>query len=764
MSKHQVSGVQTDRLPMAIAEIMDNLDDLIWALALPDLMPIYFNRAAMQIYGDRCQEPKDLWCWLEVVVAADQAKVREAIQKAQVSGSCLVNYRVVIDGCVHYYSARLKVFRDTDGCPMRLDAIATLCKEFDDQLQEETPALAIKQLNQELELRVEQRTIELKLSEERKSAILHSLPDLLLLLKPDGTCVQCITPSLANQNLFVPIKDHISEVLAPETLKSQLKLYAKAIATGESQIYEHKVIKFGKPYYEEVRISPYCDDELLVIVRDITAKKLAEERLVKSDAHLKAAQRISKLGSWEYEPSTGNLIWSEEVYRIYGLDSQLPPPSYDQLQQYIHPEDWQHFDQTVRNAILAGQSYDLEHRIVHADGALLYVLARGEIIFDADGNLTHIIGTVMDATDRKLAELELVRSRDLRESLFNESTDALFLVDSQTLLTTDCNLPAVTLFEAEDKSQLIGIEGHILQRYQFSPEELQEIVIDVNNHGFWNREVEYVTLKGKRFWGNLAVKVIEIASNSINLVRVSDISDRKHFESQILKTSQQLESTNHELESFCYSVSHDLRAPLRHINGFVNALRQQINKQDAIDDPKIIHYLEVIDQSSQKMGQLIDGLLSLSRYGRRSLEFRQLKVRNLVDAAIEIVCGDSDCLANVQFEIGELPDVVGDPTLLEQVFRNLISNAIKFSRNHSQPRVSITSLPDRTVMIKDNGVGFQMEYADKLFGAFQRLHSERDFEGTGIGLAIVQRIVQRHHGKVWAESQPNQGATFFIQI
>ena len=764
MSKHQVSGVQTDRLPMAIAEIMDNLDDLIWALALPDLMPIYFNRAAMQIYGDRCQEPKDLWCWLEVVVAADQAKVREAIQKAQVSGSCLVNYRVVIDGCVHYYSARLKVFRDTDGCPMRLDAIATLCKEFDDQLQEETPALAIKQLNQELELRVEQRTIELKLSEERKSAILHSLPDLLLLLKPDGTCVQCITPSLANQNLFVPIKDHISEVLAPETLKSQLKLYAKAIATGESQIYEHKVIKFGKPYYEEVRISPYCDDELLVIVRDITAKKLAEERLVKSDAHLKAAQRISKLGSWEYEPSTGNLIWSEEVYRIYGLDSQLPPPSYDQLQQYIHPEDWQHFDQTVRNAILAGQSYDLEHRIVHADGALLYVLARGEIIFDADGNLTHIIGTAMDVTDRKLAELELVRSRDLREGLFNESTDALFLVNSQTLLTTDCNLPAVTLFEAEDKSQLIGIEGHILQRYQFSPEELQEIVIDVNNHGFWNREVEYVTLKGKRFWGNLAVKVIEIASNSINLVRVSDISDRKHFESQILKTSQQLESTNHELESFCYSVSHDLRAPLRHINGFVNALRQQINKQDAIDDPKIIHYLEVIDQSSQKMGQLIDGLLSLSRYGRRSLEFRQLKVRNLVDAAIEIVCGDSDCLANVQFEIGELPDVVGDPTLLEQVFRNLISNAIKFSRNHSQPRVSITSLPDRTVMIKDNGVGFQMEYADKLFGAFQRLHSERDFEGTGIGLAIVQRIVQRHHGKVWAESQPNQGATFFIQI
>lgn len=900
MSKHLVSGIQPDRLPAAIAEIMDNLDDLIWSLRLPDLIPIYFNQTATQVYGASCQGLlEDPWCWLEGVAAADRGKVRDAIAKAQVHNSCLVNYHVVTDGCVHYYSARLKVFRDTDGCPMRLDAIATLFGEigdphklesFDSKFRhKETEAiflqgesrysdlveqqrdlilrslpdttitfandalcdilnceleeiigrkwidfadlnalgdlldsvvalslqnssfivvnrdlrpngqsgwlqwikqgvfdqqgqlieiqsvgrditalkqseLALKQLNQELEQRIEQRTGELKLSEERNSAILHALPDLLLLLKPDGTCVQCITPSITNQNLFIPIKHHISEVLSPETLESQLKLYAKAIATGESQTYEHKVIKFGKPFYEEVRISPYRDDELLVIVRDITARKQAEERLVKSDAHLKTAQRIGKLGSWEYDIQTDKATWSEEVFRIFGRDPVMSEPSYLELKNYIHPEDFAYFDQTVKNAVQNCLPYDVDYRICHGDGTLTYVSVKAEIICDATGQPVQIVGTVLDISDRKLAELELLRSRDLRESLFNESTDALFLVDPQTLLTTDCNLPAVALFEAEDKSHLIGIEGHILQRYQFSPEELQEIVIDVNKYGFWSREVEYITLKGKHFWGNLAVKVIEIAGKSINLVRVTDISDRKRFETQILKTSQQLESTNHELESFCYSVSHDLRAPLRHINGFVNALRQQINQQNSIGDPKIIHYLEIIDQSSQKMGQLIDGLLSLSRYGRRPLEFQQLKVRDLVDAALEIISADPSFNTNVQFEIDELPELVGDPTLLEQVFRNLISNAIKFSRNHPQPCVSITSLPDRTVIIKDNGVGFQMEYADKLFGAFQRLHNERDFEGTGIGLAIVQRIVQRHHGKVWAESQPNQGAAFFIQI
>jgi len=498
---------------------------------------------------------------------------------------------------------------------------------------------ALKELNEELEQRIEERTADLKKSEARNLAILQALPDLLLILKPDGTCLDCILPSTFDKTKYVPIQNHISEVLSPETLAMQMQIYERAIATGELQLYEHHLTKFGTTVHEEVRITPYSKDELLVIVRDISDRKQAEQLLLKSDTHLKVAQRIGKVGSWEFEINTGKLTWSDEIFHIYGLEPSPEPPSYEELQRYIHPDDWERFNQTVQNAINLAQSYDLEHRLVQPNGKLIYVIARGEMIYDASGHLTHIIGTAMDISDRKLAE------------------------------------------------------------------------------------------------------------------------------AKILETANQLANTNRELETFSYSVSHDLRAPLRHMNGFVNALQQQLQKHhDVLNDPKVAHYLQVIERSSQKMGNLIDGLLTLSRYGRRPLESKQISIRELVDEAINMIHSDPKHNPRIEFAIADLPIKYGDRTLLQQVFHNLIGNAVKFSRNQPHPCIVIDTLPDGTIRIKDNGVGFQMEYADKLFGAFQRLHTQSEFEGTGIGLAIVQRIVQRHGGSVWAEGYPNHGATFFVKI
>jgi light-regulated signal transduction histidine kinase (bacteriophytochrome) len=256
------------------------------------------------------------------------------------------------------------------------------------------------------------------------------------------------------------------------------------------------------------------------------------------------------------------------------------------------------------------------------------------------------------------------------------------------------------------------------------------------------------------------------AGESQRLIGITfDITKPKLAEAKILETANQLANTNHELETFSYSVSHDLRAPLRHMNGFVNALQQQLQKHhDVLNDPKVAHYLQVIERSSQKMGSLIDGLLTLSRYGRRPLESKQISIRELVDEAIDMIRSDSNHNPRIEFAIADLPIKYGDRTLLQQVFHNLIGNAVKFSRNEPHPCIEIDTLPNGTIRIKDNGVGFQMEYADKLFGAFQRLHTQTEFEGTGIGLAIVQRVVQRHGGSVWAEGYPNQGATFFVKI
>ena len=239
-----------------------------------------------------------------------------------------------------------------------------------------------------------------------------------------------------------------------------------------------------------------------------------------------------------------------------------------------------------------------------------------------------------------------------------------------------------------------------------------------------------------------------------------------NLEQRVQQRTAQLEAANNELDAFSYSVSHDLRTPLRHINGFVDALARHLHSSQAIADAQVAHYIAVIQCSSQKMGQMIESLLTLSQLGRQQLVTRPVNLRQLVDRAIAFVSDNTASAADssVEFTVGHLPTVMGDATLLQQVFTNLIDNAVKFSRGCQPAKIAIGALPDGTIFVKDNGVGFHPEYSERLFEVFQRLHSEQEFPGTGIGLTIVQRIIQRHGGVIWAESQPNQGATFYLRL
>lgn len=230
-----------------------------------------------------------------------------------------------------------------------------------------------------------------------------------------------------------------------------------------------------------------------------------------------------------------------------------------------------------------------------------------------------------------------------------------------------------------------------------------------------------------------------------------------------LQTAQ-LEATNQELESFSYSISHDLRAPLRHINGFIVALQQQFTAL-AIDDDKINHYLTVIQRSSKRMEALIEGLLTLSRVGRREFTPQPLALTPVAEAALSILGLTPSTPGNPMVQLDPLPTVDGDSVLLQQVFTNLLENALKFSCDANPTQVHIGYRPqEKAIFVKDNGIGFDMAYADKLFSPFQRLHTNTQYAGTGIGLAIAQRIIHRHGGRIWAESIPNQGATFLFTL
>jgi light-regulated signal transduction histidine kinase (bacteriophytochrome) len=235
------------------------------------------------------------------------------------------------------------------------------------------------------------------------------------------------------------------------------------------------------------------------------------------------------------------------------------------------------------------------------------------------------------------------------------------------------------------------------------------------------------------------------------------------LEGRVRERTAKLEEANRELEAFSYSVSHDLRAPLRHIGGFVQMLEKSSgSKLDAAGRRQ----LTVIKEAAAQAGKMVDELLAFSRMGRADLRRAPVDLNRLVAEVRKEVEAEAQGRA-VEWRVGELPGVPGDAAMLRLVWRNLLANAVKFTRRADRPRVEIdATADDREVVfrVRDNGVGFDQQYADKLFGVFQRLHTGDEFEGTGIGLANVRRIVTRHGGRAWAEGKEGEGASFYVAL
>jgi PAS domain S-box-containing protein len=483
-----------------------------------------------------------------------------------------------------------------------------------------------------------------------------------------------------------------------------------------------------------------------------------------SEAQLLEAQRVAHLGSWELDIATGHVTWSPELFAIFGMDVKPEAPSYIEQQALFAPEDWLRLNALLEHSIHTGEPYATDLKIYRSDGSIGYVFAKGQPDGTRSDPITRLTGIAMDISDRKAVEQALAASEQRYKTLAATVPVAIYRYDTNgqciyvnpywSKMTGRPQSEAlgngwIRAIHPDDRDRLQKEAEYNLQRSQAVEVEGRHLRTDGSVNWFYSQMLPELGPDGQLigYVGTL-----------------TDITARKQAEQGLQQTAAQLEAANQELESFSYSVSHDLRAPLRHMNGFVHALKQRLQTHAALEDPKVTHYLQVIETSSQKMSLLIDGLLTLSRIGRKPLSTRPVNLRALVDDAIALTQDQRSPDTTVEFRIGTLPIVQGDAVLLQQVLSNLISNAVKFSRTCANPVVEVGCLNEHTCFVRDNGVGFQMEYADKLFGAFQRLHAQTDFEGTGIGLAIVQRIIHRHGGRVWADSQPNQGATFYFSL
>jgi PAS domain S-box-containing protein len=281
---------------------------------------------------------------------------------------------------------------------------------------------------------------------------------------------------------------------------------------------------------------------------------------------------------------------------------------------------------------------------------------------------------------------------------------------------------------------------------------------------------EFTHVDGSKGWFELSIQPCEEGLFILSI----DISERKKAESEILKLNseleqkvtertKQLEVINKELESFSYSVSHDLRAPLRSINGFTQIL---LDKYSSQFDDEGKRFMSIIINNAKKMGQLIDDLLAFSRFGKQNLTRTTLDMNSMIsNIALELKNEITD--KEIEIDIKPLENILGDSEMMKQVVLNLVSNALKYSSKQEKIKIEIGSYIEdnyTTFYFTDNGVGFDMLYYDKLFGVFQRLHNANDFDGTGVGLSIAQRIINKHDGKIWAKSAVNEGATFYFSL
>jgi PAS domain S-box-containing protein len=395
------------------------------------------------------------------------------------------------------------------------------------------------------------------------------------------------------------------------------------------------------------------------------------------------------------------------------------------------------------------------------------------IVFISFASLVAWFSAVRHGVERQLFQardrLQMeVAERTQQASLLNLTHDSIF-VRNMDFYISYWNRGAEELYgwKSEDA---VGKHSQQLLETAY-PVPLEEVRAELLRTGRWEGELQRTKADGSSVIvaARWSLRRDDQGSPTAILETSNDVSERKRREQEIqglnqelAKRSAELEGTNKELEAFAYSISHDLRAPLRHMAGYTELLQK---KASAVLDEKGNRYVLMILDSAKRMGNLIDDLLAFSRIGRTETQRSLVSLSQLVKEAVSEVRQEAEG-RNISWKIGALPEIYGDRSMLRLVLVNLLSNAIKFTRTRLQAEIEIGCAggngDDLIVFVKDNGVGFDMKYANKLFGVFQRLHSAEAFEGTGIGLATVQRIMHRHGGKVWADGVVDHGATFYF--
>jgi len=635
--------------------------------------------------------------------------------------------------------------------------------------------------------------------EENFKLVIESSPSAMVLTNQEGTItlvnkqIEKLTGYSSIELIGKPLDVLIPSRYRHSHVKHEINYHKNPSPRNISERRElYCLHKNGREIPVEIGLNPVKTKDgisVLASLLDISERKRAQEELVEAEKRYRSALEhmtegfqilgkdfrylyINKAASEQGRKSINELLGRTMMEVYPGIENTVMFSMLLRCLEHIVPvtmenefaypngdKRWFHLNmEPVPEGILI-----LSRDITHEKQA-------DEELHQYRSNLENLVIERTAQLEEKTKELnaafELQREREENLKLIFESINdyAIILLDVNGYINSwNTGAEKFTLYRQDD---ILGKHFSILfpiedQLNDLPKKELETAIIEERS------EVEGWRIKkdGNRFWSLSIINVLRDKSGNISgfIKILKDMTERKIAAEKLKDHSIKLEELNKELESFSYSVSHDLRAPLRHIDGFIQLIEKDIGTKLSDKNKKYFNY---ITSSVKKMGLLIDDLLSFSRMGRSEMHESEINPEELVNECIKDLIDETKD-RDINWKINKLPKVHGDRNLLMQVFINLISNAVKYTKKKEKAVIEIgakSAEGKHIFYIKDNGAGFDMNYASKLFGVFQRLHSDSEYEGTGIGLANVKRIINRHGGKVWAEGIVNNGAVFYFTL